>query len=316
MKVKILIQLLAYTAVAANSGCATRPFTIDDVDYFQPPIVESNPPIRPLNSYSLYNNTVAVRLERLQPIIPSFNGKGNLLASWNPHPKGIEGRSTFVIVHGGHGLTTTDFSTALWAQKELGANVLILDSFWSRGRQENWLTYTNFGVDMRILDAIAAGRWLQAKGVDRNKLFIIGGSQGGWTVLRLFTDERFIREQSEGLYRAGISLYPNCTSRGMRDDPRLGPYIAPVIVFTGGQDTATPPAQCPSRVFSGALKWVHYPEATHGWDAANRGALFAAIDGECGKALNVYNRFPVCRSDRRTEEMRRSIKEFLRSNLD
>lgn len=315
MPIKIVVRLLVCVAMATLPACTTSQLSIADVNYFQPPIVETIPPSRPLNSYSLYNNTVAVKLTQMLPIIPAFNGKGNLLASWNPHPLGASKRPTFVIVHGGHGLVPTDFSTALWAQNELGANVLILDSFWSRGRQENWLTYTNYGVNMRILDAIAAGRWLQTKGIDTDKLFIIGGSQGGWTVLRLFTDEPFLKEQATKLYRAGISLYPNCTSKETRDDPKLGPYLAPVIVFTGGKDTATPTSQCPSRVFSDALKWVHYPEATHAWDTSNRGAHQAAVDGECAKALNTYNHFQICRSDRRTEDMRKMIREFLRDIL-
>ena len=31
---------------------------------------------------------------------------------------------------------------AVWLRKELKANVLILDSYWSRGRTENWLAWT------------------------------------------------------------------------------------------------------------------------------------------------------------------------------
>lgn len=312
IKYRLIICLLA----TLFFGCAIKPFSLDDVGYFQPPIVESNPPILPLNLYSVYLNTVAVRLARMRPIIPTYSGMGNLLASWNPHPKGVSGRPTFVIVHGGHGLVPTDFDTALWVQKEVDANVLILDSYWSRGRQENWLTYTNFGVNMRVLDALSAGKWLHTKGIDKDKLFIIGGSQGGWTVLRLFTDEPFFHEQGKQLYRAGISLYPNCTSRGTRDDPMLGPYWGEVIIFTGGKDTATPPFQCPSKVFSDSFKWIHYPEATHAWDTSNRGALVDAVDGECSKALNIYNHFPICRSNQRTNEMRNSIKDFLNAILN
>jgi dipeptidyl aminopeptidase/acylaminoacyl peptidase len=153
-------------------GCATSDFSDSDIDYFQSQIVTTKPPERPLNVYSLYNNTVKSGLARMNPIIPSYNGKGNLLASWNPHPDGAEGRPTIVIVHGGHALVPTDFSYAVWAAKELNANTLVLDSYWSRGIQENWLTWTRFGVDMRVLDVIAAGRWLQNQGIDKDKLFI------------------------------------------------------------------------------------------------------------------------------------------------
>lgn len=292
-------------------GCAGAQFSANDVDYFQPSIIESDPPLRPLNSYSLYNNTTVINLAKMLPIVPTFNGKGNLLASWNPHPEGVSGRPTFVIVHGGHGLTPTNFASALWVRKDLGANVLVLDSFWSRGRQENWLTYTRFGANMRVLDVIAAGRWLQSKGIDKDRLFLMGDSQGGWTVLRLFTTEPFFIEHAKNLYRGGVSLYPVCTTKGIRDEPMLGPYWGPVIVFTGGKDTGTPISQCRNSVFTDAMTWMHYPEATHAWDISNRGAHTPSVDGECSKALNTYNHFSVCRSDKRTEEMRSSIRTFL-----
>jgi dienelactone hydrolase len=268
-------------------------------------------PERPITKYSLYNNTIKVNLAPMRPIIPTYNNKGNLLASWTPHPQGVANRPTVVIVHGGHGLTPGDFATAVWARDQLGANTLVLDSYWSRGQDENWATYTRLGANARTLDAIAAGKWLLKQGVDQKKLFLMGGSQGGWTVLRTFTDEPFIAEQARGLYRAGFSLYPNCNSKGWRDDPTLGPYWGPVLVFTAGKDTATPPERCPTRVFKDATAWTHYPNATHGWDTSNRGAHTPSVDGECGKALNVFNQFAVCRSDAATNDMHTKIKTFI-----
>jgi len=108
-------------------GCAATQFTDSDVDYFQPAIVSDKAPERPITNYSVYNNTIKVNLAPMRAIVPSFNGKGNLIASWNPHPKGVQGRPTFVIVHGGHGLIPGDFATALWARDELGANTLVLE---------------------------------------------------------------------------------------------------------------------------------------------------------------------------------------------
>jgi dienelactone hydrolase len=294
-------------------GCASTQFTVNDVDYFQPPIVSDKAPERPITNYSVYNNTIKVNLAPMRAIIPTFNNKGNLIASWNPHPKGVKNRPTFVIVHGGHGLVTSDFASALWARDELGANTLVLDSFWSRGQEENWATYTRLSANARMLDSIAAARWLNMQGVDKDKVFLMGGSQGGWTVLRTFTDEPFMQQNAKGLYRAGFSLYPVCNSKGWKTDPTLGPYWGPVLVFTGGKDTATDPSKCPTRVFKGAIEWIHYPDATHGWNAANRGAHTPSVDGECGKALNIYNHFAVCRSDAVTNDMHNKIKAFVQS---
>ena len=144
-------------------ACTSTQFTKDDVEYFQPSIIVDKSPEHPITNYSLYNNTIRVNLAPMRAIVPAFNGKGNLLASWSPHPKGIKGRPTFVIVHGGHGLIPGDFATAVWARDELGANTLILDSYWSRGQQENWETYTRLGANARMLDAIAAARWLKTQ---------------------------------------------------------------------------------------------------------------------------------------------------------
>ena len=296
------------------AGCATT-MTVADVERFQPPIVAQQAPERPLKgAYSLANNTRKVGLADMMAVVPAFDGKGRLLASWNPHPSGAGGRATFVIVHGGHGLVPTNFATALWLRDAFAANVLILDSYWSRGREENWETRNAYGANMRALDAIAAGRWLRdTQGVDTRRLFLYGDSQGGWTVLRIFTDEPFLRSHVEGLYRAGIALYPVCRTDGSPLAPPLGPYIAPVMIFTGGRDTAAPVHECRSSVFASAAQWKHYPDQTHSWDTSNRGAHTPSVDGECSRAMNVLNRFEVCRNDATTTDMRGRIQAFVNS---
>lgn len=292
------------------SGCTT---TGINVDWFQPPITTTQAPERPITQYSLYNNTTLVGLAPMRAQVPAFNGKGELIASWTPHPDGTRNRPTFVVIHGGHGLVPTNFANAMWLRDTFSANVLVLDSYWSRGQNENWATRTRFGANMRVLDLIAAGRWLRdAQGTDPSRTFVLGDSQGGWSILRAFTDDPFIKTHMQGLYRAGIAAYPNCFSLGSPEAPKLSPYFAPVIIFTGGKDTATPISECPTQVLRSAAAWTHYPDQTHGWDVANRGAAGVPIDGDCGRAMNVYNRFPVCRSNRTTEDMRVRIWEFVR----
>ena len=283
------------------------------IDEFQPPITRTSAPERPLNAFSLYNNTTKVGLAEMQPIIPAFNGRGMLLASWNPQPV-PSSSSTVVIVHGGHGLVPTNFSTGLW-MFGLKVNVLILDSYWSRGAEENWLVWTRFGANTRMLDVVAAGRWLRdVQHTNPKTTFLFGDSQGGWTVLRSFTDEPFVRDKVESLYKAGISLYPNCIANGSDLKPKLGPYFASVIVFTGGKDTATPISECSRTIFSRAITWVHYDDQTHAWDSSTHGAHTAPVDGHCFKALNKYNHFEVCRSDKTTFDMREKIEAFIKAN--
>ncbi|MBM3509053.1 MAG: dienelactone hydrolase [Alphaproteobacteria bacterium] len=247
------------------TGCSTD-FTAADTAYFQPPITATSAPTRPLReSWSLHNNTRRVGLSEMRPMIPAFNGQGALLASWNPYSGGASGRPSFIVIHGGHGLVPTNFATALWLRDTFGANVLLLDSYWSRGREENWATGTRYGVNMRVLDVIAAGRWLRdSAGADPQQSFLVGDSQGGWTVLRSFTTEAFFQRELSGLLRAGVALYPNCRADGTAHYPRLGPYAGPVLIFTGGRDSATPITQCAPATLTAATDWIHFPDATHG----------------------------------------------------
>jgi hypothetical protein len=39
------------------------------------------------------------------------------------------------------------------------------------------------------------------------------------------------------------------------------------------------------------------------------------VDGECGKALNIYNRFAVCRSNATTDDAHQKIKDFIQKLL-
>lgn len=303
--------LFSLALVSTLAACATAGI---DIDRFQPPVTAQQAPQRPITGYSLYNNTARVGLAPLEALVPTFNGQGNLIASWTPHRDGAGGRPTFVVIHGGHGLVPTNFANAVWLRDTFAANVLVLDSYWSRGRDENWATRNRYGANMRVLDLIAAGRWLRdTQGTDPSKTFVWGDSQGGWSVLRAFTDDEFIRSRIHGLYRGGIAAYPNCFSLGTPEVPTLAPYFAPVIIFTGGKDTATPVSECPQSVLRSATEWVHYPDQTHGWDVSNRGAAGTPVDGECGRAMNVYNQFPVCRSNSTTDDMRRRIQGFVRA---
>jgi acetyl esterase/lipase len=180
---------------------------------------------------------------------------------------------------------------------------------------------------MRVLDALAAGRWVQKQGARADATFLAGDSQGGWTVLRTFTNHN-LADAVRAHFVAGIAQYPNCyvkTSRwfgaaptGERDPdkaPPLGNYTRPVLVFTGGKDEATPLSQCePDTVFAGT-QWKHFPQATHAYDSPNRGIGRAAVHGECAKAANVYNRFPVCHDAEVTAEALGMTFRFLEANL-
>lgn len=280
------------------------------VDSFQPPIVSDKAPDRPLDGrYDLNKMLEASGLSPFLSQVPTFNQSGNLLASWNPQTSSRDA-ITFVIMHGGFGIVPATFARSIWLRNNFNANVLILDSYWSRGKHENWFARSKYGVNMRMLDAIAAGRWLvKEKDVDPRNLFLIGESQGGWTVLRTFTNDPWISNNVKDIYAGGISLYPNCLADGSEHSPRLGPYSKNIIVFTGGKDTATPVAKCNQNIFRSAALWKHYPEATHGWDTEN--PTRKIVDGACSVAKNPYRPYKVCRDDKVTNDMRNHIKKYV-----
>ena len=98
-----LLGLLA-GALVVLSACANS-FTQADVNYFQPPIVSTSAPAKPLReSWNLSNNTARVGLAEMRPLVPAYAGAGALLVSWNPHAGGTRDRLTFIVTHGGHGL--------------------------------------------------------------------------------------------------------------------------------------------------------------------------------------------------------------------
>jgi dienelactone hydrolase len=165
-----------------------------------------------------------------------------------------------------------------------------------------------------MLDVIATGRWLVAtKKVDPKKLFLIGGSQGGWTVLRSFTNDPWIVKNVQSLYAGGISLWPNCKADGSPNRPTLGPYFKDIIVFTGGKDKATPISECDLSVLENTGRWTHYNEATHGWDHAN--PLRDSKNGECNIANNPYRPYLVCRDDISTLDTHKKIEEYVRKTI-
>ena len=302
--------ILAILLVATQAQALTQ----SEIRTHQPPATVATPPAVTVVGAKIEWYTTSRNLADYLPQVPTFDGKGHLLASWTPHPAGVKNRPTFILVHGGHGIVPIDISNAMWARKELGANVLVLDSFWSRGKQENWRTWNEFGANMRALDAIAAGKFVLSQGVDPSSIYLLGGSQGGWTVLRTMTSTPFLNQYNT-MFAAGISVYPNCeTSRWGSYKPTLGPYNRPVAIFTAGKDTATSIEPCDKEIFTSASYWKHYPQATHAFDAVFKGMLQDPprnADGECTQALNVYNRYAICRDNAATEDMRGWIKRWV-----
>lgn len=294
---------------------------IIDIELFQPCIVSKVVP----DTQHAWDIPVCVKESGVAPFVdcvPAYNGVGKLLASWNRVRGAIH---TVVMLHGGHGINTGNFHNAWWLINTVKVNVLLLDSYWSRGKSENFNTWNEYGANMRVIDALAAARFLAAQGVNPKRTLLMGDSQGGWSVLRAFTEGHSLVECVMSAYCGGIAMYPNCWSSDREYRrlptlasnrvyvPPLGPYASPVIVFTGGNDTATPISEAQvDKTLKSAYVWHHYAEATHAWDLPFGGVgVEAQPDGRSIPSLNPHHVSRSVRNNAYTEHTHRTICEFL-----
>ena len=254
----------------------------------------------------------------IAPLIPSFDRKGLLLASWTPSTN--PNAPTFVIAHGGGGIDTTLFQLGTDLRAKTGANILIVDSIWSRGRTSNGGDSINasgktLSSNARMFDLVAAGRWLSTQGVNPNKTYAIGMSQGGWGVLRAFKYDPMITELVKPLYAGGISLYPPCEEPGVTnfhsvpatdfEYHKLGPYHSKVLLITGALDTLTPVSYCSDSTLKSVEKWLHWEDATHSFNQSMGGAFKRTTDGYCETMVNGFGTHQFCYNEKRVKQMLR-----------
>lgn len=305
------------------------------IEYWQPQTDENfQIPARPYDQWNYLTNMYYSGLNLFERQIPTYNKKGTLFASWTPAKYNHVARPTIILLHGGHGINPTELNAGRFFRNEVNANILILDSFWSRGKFENHQGTTRLGADTRVLDVLAAYRWLELKPeFDKKLVYVYGQSLGGQLTLRLMTDYPFINTHVAGKFNAGFSLYPFCreapkygglrkyhTSIDLTKEPWLAPelgptYHSPIYVFTGGKDEPTDPNICDRTIFTGATEWHHYPEATHSWDFPNRGTMKPPVNGACGRAKNPYLRFQMCRDDDITEDVLSKILTIIKNDI-
>ena len=307
--------------------------TLGFVDYnFENTVIKVNA-VPNLNTYSNdeWYRRIATNWGQgaITPLIPAFDGKGFLLASWTPSTK--PDAPTFVIAHGGGGIGSTDFILGADLRAMGDVNILILDSIWSRGRTTNAGDRASNGGDSinasgktlssnaRMFDLVAAGRWLSTQGVNPKKTYAIGMSQGGWGVLRAFTNDPMITELVKPLYAGGVSLYPPCEEPGTKHLSvpadayvyhKLGPYHSKVLLITGALDTLTPVSYCSDATLKSVEKWLHWEDATHSFNESMGGAFKRTTDGTCETMVNGFGTHLFCYNEKRVKQMLDEIRVF------
>jgi len=308
MKIKFII-LLACTILA---GCSTAgPLKVEDYNIENITIRTTVVP----DAEKWKRATTQWALGDITPLIPAFDGKGLLMASWTPSKN--PDAPTFVIAHGGGGIGPMLLFMGADLRALTDANILILDSIWSRGRISNGgdsiqrSGYT-LSSNARMFDLVAAGKWLATQGIDPKKTYAIGESQGGWGVLRAFTDDPTIAKLVKPYYAGAVALYPQCgkIETNVFVYHQLGPYHSRVLLITGGRDTLTPVAGCSDVSVKSTERWIHWEDATHAFNIGTHGLFKRPVDGVCKTITNSLGTHPFCYNERRTNEMLTEIKNF------
>lgn len=199
-----------------------------------------------------------------------------------------------VLIHGGPtGQIETGFEPTQQFFATRGFAVLDMDYRGSTGRGREYMKAlrTRWGV-LDVEDAIGGAQHLVARGLaDSERLVIMGGSAGGYTVLRALTTR-------PGFFRAGICLYGVANLFALAADTHkfesryldsmLGPlpeaaavyrerspiYAAdqlrdPLALFQGTDDQVVPPAQ--AEEIAASLRRRNIPHVYHLYEGEGHG---------------------------------------------
>lgn len=132
----------------------------------------------------------------------------------------------------------------------------------------------------RPKDAYAALHYLQAQAfVQRDRIGLIGWSQGGATVLLSINDKSIGRpQQLADDFRAAVAFYPGACSEVLQSkpftqvEPESWATRTPLLVLFGEADVWTPYPPCASFIASAKARGnpvalTSYPAAVHSFDA-------------------------------------------------
>ena len=343
MKTKFAIFVLALVFAGCSGGCGGGGSDAQTVSVAVPTVPSvTTPPIYSTTlgvaDYNFENTVIKTNvipssdfykqlatfwgLGTLAPMIPGFDGKGLLIASWTPSIK--PDAPTFVLAHGGGaGIGSAEFVLGSDLISRTGANILIVDSTWSRGRISNGgdsisTSGKTMSSNARMFDLVAAGRWLATQGVNPKKTYVIGISQGGWGVLRAFTNEPMITELVKPYYAGGVSIVPMCEEPGTKHTEektftyhKLGPYHSKVLLITGGLDTLTPVSYCSDSTVKSVDKWLHWEDAGHGFfNPMVVSAFQRSVDGTCQTMVNGFGAHQFCYNEKRAKQALDEIQQF------
>lgn len=182
-----------------------------------------------------------------------------------------EGEGPFpgvIILHGCAGVTDNHYAWAV-RLKDWGYASLVLDSHGPRGIPNNCKQNRRVTVLERALDAHAAkNQFGNLPYIDRNRIGVIGFSEGGGAILEAINYnmvEYTLPKGSRDPFKAAVAFYPYCRARVDSNTS--------LLILIGDNDHWTPATLCEMN-----LPTAHFPEneitirvypgATHSFDFA------------------------------------------------
>ncbi|MDT8419489.1 MAG: dienelactone hydrolase family protein [Desulfuromonadales bacterium] len=175
---------------------------------------------------------------------------GDVISGTIVKPDGEGPFPGIIILHGCAGITDNDYQ---WSRrlKSWGYASLILNSLGSRGVADNCGYPKKILVLERALDAHAAKvQFGNLPFVDRNRIGVLGYSEGGMTVLesvQFNLVEYSLPEEARDPFKAAVALYPWCNKK-------VGANTN-LMILIGEKDDWTPANLCQEN-----LPTVHFPE--------------------------------------------------------
>lgn len=229
----------------------------------------------------------------------------------------------YATVRGREGTLNARHAAHAEAMLAAGYVVMFPDSFGSRGvREVCTIRAGERTIDQRRrrLDALGALQWLSTqRGVDRDRIALLGWSHGGSTTLATINagnrDVASFRARTDApFFRAAVAFYPGCTPASR--DAQWRPAVATRILI-GAADDWTPAAACEAlgaraREQAWPLEVTVYANAHHGFDAPG-GKLVHRADVPNG--VNPGQGVHAGPDPAAREDAHRRVASFLRESL-